>query len=325
MNDIQFSGIGALRDGTPTLMRRDHANVAEPNLWFARYNLLSINPDELNINPNGLGPIRILRESFQRYIVQTPLENNSIGIEILYMNSQNDTDLHRILLVRRTYSGQTELRRIHYEPGTNDYVENTQDFGPANVFQNNQITQVIRQLSTKFILQIALCEIYNDDPESRTHDMIPFTVPIRTLYRNIPARLLEYERQQRERRMHHIIEPDDEVATELTETPVPEPMPPINRASYDGSCAYCGDDITMGCRVNCTAGHIYHCDCLTDGMDYLYNHGQQFRCPKCRQEINSFYRVVITPQIQAEVSAFGKKRLTITEINKMIRYLNKFS
>jgi hypothetical protein len=108
----------------------------------------------------------------------------------------------------------------------------------------------------------------------------------------------------------------------------PQPVPPITRASYPGQCIICQEPIEgQGCRVNCPAGHIFHCDCINQWRNThqtTYN-GQEIgewhnTCPTCRADISQMYNVTITDQIQS-ATAFGKKRLTIVEITKMIKYL----
>uniref|UniRef100_A0A6C0IA89 RING-type domain-containing protein n=1 Tax=viral metagenome TaxID=1070528 RepID=A0A6C0IA89_9ZZZZ len=110
----------------------------------------------------------------------------------------------------------------------------------------------------------------------------------------------------------------------------PEPVPPITRASYPGQCVICQEPIEgQGCRVNCQAGHIFHCDCINQWRNThqttfnLQEIGEWHNeCPLCRQEISQMYYVEITPEIQS-ATAFGKKRFTVREITKMIKYLNK--
>jgi hypothetical protein len=83
----------------------------------------------------------------------------------------------------------------------------------------------------------------------------------------------------------------------------------------------------QGCRVNCRAGHIFHCDCINQWRNtrqtgsYL-EHGWHNSCPTCRADISQMYNVTITKEIQS-ATAFGKKRITVREITKMIKYLNK--
>jgi len=111
----------------------------------------------------------------------------------------------------------------------------------------------------------------------------------------------------------------------------PTEVPSITGKSYPGQCVICTEPIVgEGCRVNCEAGHIFHCDCIngwrnTQKTNTYYNHGWQNNCPICRDPISKMYHVQITPEIQKSTE-FGKRRVinkawNISEINKAMKYL----
>ena len=136
--------------------------------------------------PNGLSPVQILRDSFEKYIIQTPIESNTIGIQVIYIERRRETP-KTMFLIKRKYDNLTQEYRINeYNP--NSYL-NYNDFTHDNVFQNYQLEELIEQVQGFHkIIQITLCEIYNDDNDSRDiADNYPFTIPIQLLYRKIPV------------------------------------------------------------------------------------------------------------------------------------------
>jgi hypothetical protein len=162
---------------------------------------------------NQFTPETVLREAFEKFIVNTPIESNTIGIQIIYLENENDTDTKTMFIGKRTYDSQTEQFRINdiplipseYGGSLYNYVQSFEENG--NNFRNDQIEELIEQLSNYFILMITLCEVYNDDPEFRTRrsrrrrggrplpenipsGYYPFTIPILLLYKNVPARFL---------------------------------------------------------------------------------------------------------------------------------------
>ena len=121
--------------------------------------------------------------------------------------------------------------------------------------------------------------------------------------------------------------------SQLRIVPAPEPVPEIKRRSYPDKCMICHDEIVgRGCRVNCDAGHIYHCVCINDwrntpaGNEYVDTDWQN-GCPLCRQKIDSMYHVDIP---EGFTTGFGRKRTTrytgldLKTINKWMKYLNTF-
>ena len=317
------------------------------SLWFNKHAMIDMfrtgrEPRMIN-ETEEINPVEIIRNSFQEYIVQRQLENRSIGLEILYLT---ENQLDRIILVRRSYNeGVNEVRRLNFnEPFEYGY----DNMRSGSVLENNQINQVLDFLEDKYIIEISVCELYNDSSTSNSINI--YTVIIRLLYRNITDSVLEeLQRQLRVYRQNQQRLRDEINARERAEreelyarypiNPVrnpnqlqlvdpPEPVPPIKRASYPGQCMICLDEVEgQGCRVNCPAGHVFHCDCINQWRNtrqtnpYL-EHGWQNGCPICRADITQMYHVEITPEIQSE-TAFGKKRITVREITKMIKYLNK--
>jgi len=121
--------------------------------------------------------------------------------------------------------------------------------------------------------------------------------------------------------------------SQLRIVPAPDPVPEIGSASYPDVCIICHDPVIgKGCRVNCNAGHIYHCGCINDwrntpaGNEY-HDTDWQNGCPLCRQKIDSMYHVNIP---EGFTTGFGRKRTTRytgldpKTINKWMKYLNTF-
>ena len=310
----------------------------------------------------------------------------------------------------------------------------------GTVFRNNQIRDVVKKLRRKNILQISLCEVYND---ARRHpagsEYTPFTMEVKVLYRNISRELVNRvteanaTRQQEillatQRRMREIDEArrrqilreanrervrapraisDIEVINQLHNNinaavmaqdraearrlreqllnfyitlttrfsptdpaqemlqqgisqlreilnevnpnqlqvvPTPNPVPAIGSASYPDMCVICQEPVVgEGCRVNCPAGHIYHCDCINGyrnsraGNEY-YDSDFHNDCPYCRQPISQMYRVNIpegfTTGFGRRRSNFGKKRksnkgnttyssMSLKSIDRLIKLVQK--
>jgi len=98
---------------------------------------------------------------------------------------------------------------------------------------------------------------------------------------------------------------------QLRIVPTPDPVPAIGSASYPDVCVICQDPIIgQGCRVNCDAGHIFHCGCINDwrntpaGNEYQDTDWQN-GCPLCRQKISQMYRVNIP---EGFTTGFGRRR-----------------
>lgn len=102
---------------------------------------------------------------------------------------------------------------------------------------------------------------------------------------------------------------------------------PIESQSWPGICVLCydQDDKSPLCQVNCPFKHVFHCKCIdnyfnthqTNEMFYpepwqndLYM-GFNQTCPICRNVISE----------KSVVSSFGKRKISLKEILKDIKYL----
>jgi hypothetical protein len=129
----------------------------------------------------------------------------------------------------------------------------------------------------------------------------------------------------------------EESLNQFQVVPAPDPVPAIGSARYPGNqCNICLEPVVgEGCRVNCDAGHIFHCDCINKWVERSY---EKITCPFCRQEINSMYHVNIpegfTTEFGRRRSNFGKKRkstkstkstntYSLKSINSLIKLVQK--
>ena len=376
--------------------RRGHVNSQhESSTWFAwTYTLESLSPPEFIVNGN-YGAMTVLRDSFRKYIINTPIQNTTLGIEILYTDHPDQVKPKRIFIVKRVREGQpaqefkivntVRLVRRHRQTAMADLPFERS----GTVFRNNELRDIVKKLRRKNILQISLCEVYNDDGR-RTRDgreYKPFTMEVQVLYRNIPSVIInsiiepsteitipfnlerslneisetgdrvELRRVQQELLNYYLqlrtqLDPRDtaqqtlELAirhirdqlntinpNQLQVVPAPNPVPEITSKSYPDVCMICQDSVVgEGCRVNCDAGHIYHCDCINGWRNSragneFYDTNWHDNCPICRQPIDSMYHVDIP---EGFTTGFGRKRTTrytgldLKTINKWMKYLNTF-
>ena len=257
-----------------------------------------------SVNPNGLGAIQILRDAFQKYIVDTAIESNTIAIQIVYREIAG-SPLKSMFITRRQYNNDNslikqEIPRInHLKP---------QDFTNSHVFSNDQLDTLITRIQTfKLIKSIILVEIYNDTPFNRTHyneHYYPFTIPIKVLF-------------------------NDNVV---------EPSPFFNQYKPGDICGICQDTLKNSEEhpdicINEDCQHGFHCDCIQAWFDNRRQHGDfSDSCPACRR------RFISTPLTPGEQNAlpdeeapdafghsFGKgvKRVKskLKAVNKDIIYL----
>jgi hypothetical protein len=262
----------------------------------------------------------------------------------------------------------------------------------GTVFRNNELREVVKKLRRKNILQISLCEVYNDGKRSRNGtEYTPFTMEVKVLYRNISSELVnsvierstersteinvpmdlqialneiamtgdrvELRRVQQELLDYYLtlrtqLDPDDRAQqtlafaishirdqlltvnpSQLKVVSTPDPVPAITSRSYDDRCMICQEPVVgEGCRVNCPAAHIFHCDCINGwrnsrAANDFYNTHWHNSCPNCRQPIDSMYHIDIP---EGFTTRFGRKRTThytgldLKTINKWMKYLNTF-
>lgn len=320
-------------------------------------------------NPDNLTVIQIITEAFTYYIENNPIESNTIGISITYVENENDTEVKSIFVIKKVYGEHTTNIRVN----NGEYLNNYQEIDNGQVFQNDQLTELIEQVQSFYLVfEISICEIYNDDPVSRNRSVnggvrgsrndgltgyYPFTVPIKVLFiNNIPANIsvglrnaliqfretnvAAYARWVRERpprNPNDYVEPyilygePDQNPDQLINNPALATTEVTGR-SWPGECRICFDsDLLDGyCRVNCNAGHIFHCSCInqwrnTRLVNSFHQHGWHNECPLCRQIISEIANIEVPPG-----TAFGKHRKgkfvskqLLKQFDSEIKYLKK--
>jgi hypothetical protein len=203
-----------------------------------------------------------------------------------------------------------------------DYVPPDEPFERSGtIFQNNQIRDVVKKLRRKNILQISLCEVYHDGL-TNNREYSPFTMEVKVLYRNISRELIDNTLEDRINRARQLPaprvlfpeyeeEPNQRNPNQLRVVQTPNNTPPIGSASYPDVCVICQEPVVgEGCRVNCPAGHIYHCECIntwrnTRATNTYYNTHWQDGCPYCRAPISQMYLVNIP---EGFTTGFGRRR-----------------
>ena len=132
----------------------------------------------------------ILRDAFRDYIQNNPITSNTLGIEVLYLEHMTSRTPKSIFIVKRSYNGNSE--NIEISRNDTDYLTK-EDITSGGVILNQERYEeqrVFRMLRSKVIIQIVLCEIYNDSPTARAIDSYyPFTIPIKIFYRKVPEHL----------------------------------------------------------------------------------------------------------------------------------------
>jgi hypothetical protein len=343
---------------------------AELQYWGGRPNT------QMNYNPSNQDPLDIIKESFQEYLSNNGgVQNSTLGIEINYLQDERDRIPKTIFLIKRIYSNEQEqLLEIRQE--RNHYL-NTSDFFSGCTIDDQQINEIINRLRESYkILQIMLCEVYNDDTDlrRRREEIIralgdreyrggyyPYTVPIKLLYRNIEGFIEPVEQPQRrnilpdefttgpinymEQRNQRLLDSVEARSDELAEaqrrrqageepdagdfpqldeyerpseyTPYPLSIvggnqseeildKPMSSYVYPGMCILCLETDHDGlCRVDCTAGHIFHCDCISEYRNTYTAYGWNNNCPVCHESIQTMAHV---PQNTELPNSFGKSR-----------------
>jgi len=131
----------------------------------------------------------ILRNAFRDYIENNPITFNTLGIEVLYLENSTSRTPKSIFIVKRSYDGNSE--NIEIKRDTTNYLNNNDLTSGVILNQERHEEQrVFTMLRSKVIIQIILCEIYNDSPNLRDYESYyPFTIPIKILYRKVPEHL----------------------------------------------------------------------------------------------------------------------------------------
>jgi hypothetical protein len=90
------------------------------------------------------------------------------------------------------------------------------------------------------------------------------------------------------------------------------------------------------CRVNCQAGHIFHCECINQWRNtlqynpYYQRNDWQNNCPICRGAIDQMVKMVLPKAFLPSSTEFGKRRKsytfafklsTLKKLNMEIKYL----
>ena len=343
------------------------------SMWFAfKDRIRSLRRRHLTVNENRDAKT-VLRDSLRKYIINTPIENTTLGIEILYTDRPDQISPKRIFIVRRVRPEQPEqefkiVNNTRVTRLRNDAVPPDEPFEQSGtVFRNNQLQDVVKKLRRKNILQISLCEVYHDG-DKRTRDgreYKPYTMEVKVLYRNISRELKESvsardtsdidvgrqllvnihravmrqdrveARRLREELLNYFLtvrsrfaptDPAQEILeqrisdireilndtnpNQLQVVPAPDPVPKIGSASYPDICVICQESVVgEGCRVNCPAAHIYHCECINGwrnsrATDTYFDTDWHDECPMCRQPITQMYHVDIP---EGFTTGFGKR------------------
>jgi hypothetical protein len=96
--------------------------------------------------------------------------------------------------------------------------------------------------------------------------------------------------------------------------------------NFDGECVICMENTPQSwCRVNCPAGHVFHCACIkeytntlrnTGVTGYFYEEGNfNKQCPLCGLE---FTQLSELPDPKSLINRFGKKKL-LAELRYLLR------
>ena len=307
MEDIQFS-------------TRNHGNSALTFDEWENRNRRNWVSSPFN---NSQNPIDILREAFIKYIVETPIESNTISIEIHYLQRdeiQSEENVKKMLIAKKKYE-DTPVELYTYISGQRD------------TFNNSELDSLLESLEDKRIIMISLCEVYNmfprrlrginRDGNRRYSYYHPHTILIKVLYRNIPVSIINEINNKKNN--INTINPDQ---LTLLENPLANDLLnlPLTSNVWPGMCVICQEGINDQdlCRVNCSVGHIFHCSCVNQWRNTITDFGWNNNCPSCREPINSFVNVTpdILPRLPTE---FGKKRKIKNNINlikKEIKYLS---
>jgi len=292
----------------PPSIRRRHKNPREQRGdWEER---VSFRDDELKYNPNNLGAINIIRMAFSKYIKNTPIESNTLGIQIHYLETQGSSP-KTMFITKRMYTkrygwvmDKPEIKLT--EKQANNGYFNKNDFQTGGVFSNDQLNGLLDKIQGFYkVLQVMLCEVYNDDPIAR-HYYEPWAIPIKLLYRDVPDTLLN----------------------QFT-------------AKYEAGdvCGICQDFLKNGeehennvcISLNCQ--HGYHCGCIQawfDNRHGIYDFSD--KCPQCKRRwVNRTLtpeQIAALPDREEEApdafgSSFGKRKMggLLRKVNADIMYL----
>ena len=365
---------------------------------------------------NNTEPLEVLKDAFEKYIVQSPVQHGSIGIQIIYLKEEGDREPTMMFLMKRSYQGGRTDQKLRARTKRR-YLTSDNIRRGLDIQESDYAIEYLREQYR--ILEITLCEVYNDSEYARreqrgqnrrrtAQSYYPYTIPIKVLYRNLEGfegqtatqermeymqniyqsqsellgipleeleqryrenpkatrreikriesqrRQINYQRRQiereREREQQSIAiqqqaraqRDDPEAQQELLESwdmgndedyrPTPHtPHPlivnnsdailskPLTSYVWPGMCQICLDDSTDGlCRVNCDAGHIFHCDCINGYRDTYTVFGWNNNCPVCRTGITEMAQV--SPDIASTLpTSFGKRNKYKSDLNYLLK------
>ena len=107
------------------------------------------------------------------------------------------------------------------------------------------------------------------------------------------------------------------------QNPNPPKTVPFNfkqKWNWDGNCVICMENTSNHwCRVNCPAGHVFHCECINEFTNTLKNTsvvGYQYRqgnfndqCPLCNKKFTQLSILPYSKEMINNRFRFGKKTL----------------
>lgn len=386
-----------------------------PDINFNQKNKLIFSSDLMTPEHNT-EPLEVLKDAFEKYIVQSPVEHGSIGIQIIYLKEEGDREPTMMFLMKRGYQEEQINQKLRART-KRQYLSADNIRRGLNIQQSDNAIEYLREQHR--ILEITLCEVYNDSEKARqknrranrrgTTRYYPYTIPIKVLYRNLEGyqgqtatqermeylqnryqlqseqlgisleeverryrenpqeikrelkilqaermRLFRIERQRQQeeeaqRREQQSIaiqqqaraqREDPEAQQQLLDswnmnndenfrptehTPYPLVVnnseaildKPLTSYVWPGMCQICLDDSTDGlCRVNCSAGHIFHCDCINGYRDTYTVYGWNNNCPVCRTGITEMAQV--SPDTKLPTS-FGKRNKYKSDLNYLLK------
>ena len=107
-----------------------------------------VNSNNLEFNSHA-NPITILQEAFGTFIVNTAIESNTIGINVIYLENPNDTEPKNIIIAKENYNTPDNSRQRNFiMENTNEsqYVSG-EDINNSNIFENNQLNALLERLN----------------------------------------------------------------------------------------------------------------------------------------------------------------------------------
>lgn len=184
----------------------------KPSSWYNWEDSLESMRGSRLLKNSDMNPVNILRVAFQKYFIRQRLQNNTIGLEILYTDRPGQLIPKKILLAKRVRPNQRDkqFRLNSTREDTRTRVKGEKQFEESGrIFRNDQINTVSQYLAPKTILQITLCEVYNDGdlkldpprPNSPSLYYTPYSMEVALLYRNIPVTLRESTLEDRRREL----------------------------------------------------------------------------------------------------------------------------